>query len=318
MNSVRKLYEPSDLLDFSNLKVSKGLRPEGFRFFPFIYNIESTDGLLACGEASSKELALTKAYAEWIERKVMSQYSQSHPEVINSNGWASHVDVESARENAIFERIERDGVLAQWYLRRPFLEMEVPFLSEWVKNELHTSEFPVLKVLLSTEGLGPSVTCLLMNESGYGVSGHSSRVDLKTAVKSALAETCRAAHHALRKSYWKDTLCLRDRESVQVLPGAHAVYYVYHEPFPSWMFGEKLSFSAAGDLWKSQLDDFYATAYDTFLFHQVESDPLVVGFAQSDRCLDLHWGSKPRFQPQMKARFGIEFEQMNLKPHIVS
>jgi ribosomal protein S12 methylthiotransferase accessory factor YcaO len=75
-----------------------------------------------------------------------------------SNGWAAHPSEAQAKLNAIFELVERDAVLAQWYSKTPFLRLtsaEFPEnLQRWASTELAISEYPELIVLFSTEGLG--------------------------------------------------------------------------------------------------------------------------------------------------------------------
>lgn len=250
--------------ELCKVRVSNGSRPEGFRFSPFITNIEAElNGaeIQSCGEAATQDLAMLKALMELIERASLMQLPHKRTEKApgTSNGWAAHETLSQAKTHAVLELVERDAVLAQWYLSSPFLELLPQAwpaeIAGWSRTELARSEFPKMKLLLSTEGIGPSVTCIFLNERGYGVSGHAAKMTLGESIEAAIAETCRAAHHALRRSFWKDTQVLRDRaQEVRVQPGAHAVFYAYHEPFPKWMFGAGLSWIEAERTWSRRMD----------------------------------------------------------------
>jgi hypothetical protein len=189
-------------------------------------------------------------------------------------------------------------------------------IQEWRTKELSRSEFPTLSVLISTMGLGPSVTCLLQNKNGFGVSGHATRTTLKASIDAALAEACRAAHATLRKEYWGDSLRLKQKLSGSVDPGAHSVYYAYHEPFPAWMTGEAMTWAEAARQWDAQMDGINES---DFRFQTVLETPLFVGFARHSMAFDLHWGSTDLAvvlaSPAMK-RLNVKF--INTETHIVS
>ncbi|MGE0525470.1 MAG: YcaO-like family protein [Bdellovibrionales bacterium] len=253
----------------------------------------------------------------------------SHLEIENSNGFAAHVTEDLARQAAIFERVERDAVLAQWYTATPFLLIApetLPIkLQAWRSSELAQSEFPNLRILLSTQGLGPSVTCVLMNREGFGVSGHSTNANLLEAIEGAIAEACRAAHLYLRRSFWSDSLLLRSEQHDvhKVKPGAHALYYAYHEPFPIWMFGREMSSNEAKGFWKERMQVFAQKAMPNFSFQVLLREPLAVGFAHSSDCFELTWGPcDPAriLSSSANKRFAspISERSLNRQPHIVS
>lgn len=320
--------------EYKNLRLLADSRPVGFRFSKYVVNVEADfQGmhLVVCGEANTQEFAATKAVAELLERTAMKSWLDQNPDLVieNSNGFAAHMNADLARENAIFERMERDAVLAQWYTATPFLQVAPNTLPEdlraWVDVELSHSEFPILKVILTTMGLGPSVTCLLMNNDGFGVSGHSAKSGLREAMDGALAEACRAAHHYLRRSFWNDSLCLRGEVPSPrlVRPGAHALYYAYHEPFPTWMFGGEIDWCYSRSYWDDKILNFSKTAKSEFSFQVILEEPLTVGFAQSPRCFDLNWGPcNPAtiLQASANKRFAAPITERNLnqKPHIVA
>ncbi len=311
---------------FTECAVSHGTRPDGFRFHSHIINIEAVvfgKRLLVCGEANDANLAMTKAVAELLERAALMQWNKSHPEnVKSSNGWAAHQTVAEAKQAAIFELIERDAVLAQWYSSTPFMEIDPHDLpisfQNWRNNELIKSEFPIMRLLLSTNGIGPSVTCIFMNKDGFGVSSHSTRETLVLSIEGAIAEACRAAHLYLRRAFWEDTLALQSGYSGQIDPAAHAVYYAYYERLPSWLFGEVLPWKAASHLWNEKLEQI---SFDEFQFRTIAIDPLVVGFAEHPSAFELRWGpSNINIISKMAAsrRLSPIKTEWNLKTHIIS
>jgi hypothetical protein len=318
---------------YEDVCVSTGSRPVGFRFSQSIINIEARlygQQINACGEGASGDLAMTKAIAELIERSAMMTWLKENPSapIASSNGWAAHQTFEEARSNAVFERVERDAVLAQWYSSTPFLEIgsdSLPArLRGWAANELSLSEFPIFKILLSTEGLGPSVTCLFLNTDGFGVSGNSAKSDLTEAIEGAISEACRAAHHTIRRSFWADSVRLKENDRLsRTAPGGHAVYYAYHEPFPKWMFGPEITWSKALDLWISRTNAFQCDEFGEFSFQTALEAPLHVGFAAHASCFEIAWGptnAKFVLEKAANRKFTAPLTErtLNLQPHIVS
>ena len=320
--------------EYQNLRLFTDSRPAGFRYSKHIVSIEAVfrdTPLLVCGEDDSRDLAVTKAIAELLERTAMKSWLDENPGfgIENSNGFAAHLNADFARESAIYERVERDAVLAQWYTTTPFHQITQRTFPEklctWISEELSSSEFPILKILLSTQGLGPSATCLLLNKDGLGVSGHSSKANMWEAIENAIAEACRAAHHYLRRSFWNDSLLLRNAISgaPKIRPGAHALYYAYHESFPAWMFGDEVDWDDANELWKDRVKTFSREAMGRFSFQVILDEPLTIGFAHSPECFDLTWGPCAPHQilsSEASRRFASPINERNLnqKPHIVA
>lgn len=317
--------------DFQDVRISDGLRPIGFRFSQFIFDIEAKlDGItiLACGEAETRELAMTKAIMELLERASLLKWYVEHGTHVTSNGWAAHSTPQDARTNAILELVERDSVLVQWYLAKSFLEITQNYWPEeiraWSKNELAHSEYPNLRILLSTDGYGPSVTCLFLNKDGRGVSGHATKLTLRESVDSAIAETCRAAHHAIRRSCWKDTqILLNHLPNTRVDPATHAVFYAYHKPFPKWMFGEDTNWLSSEAKWEEQIAHLIGPDPSDFKFTVTSENPAIIGFAEHPHALHLTWGTTDiqNTTKHLEARFpDFLFRDfiLNTQPHIVS
>lgn len=309
-----------------NVKITEGFRPIGFRFSEYIFNIEAEINekkLIVCGEGNAPEVAMTKAIGELIERAALVNYPSTSKNR-TSNGWAAHEDIASCKSAAILELVERDAVLVHWYMAKPLLKLDLNTLPQilyrWMIDELSFSEFPQLQILISTEGIGPSVTCIFMNEKGLGVSGHSTKSTLLESIASAIAETCRAAHLAIRNEFWNDSLNLQSSKAIKIDPGTHSVYYAYHEAFPNWLFGDLVNWQSAEQMWEERLSVLPESA---FKFEIVLTEPCVVGFAKHSNLLEVEWGSSNigEIQKKLSNRFllnEISIESINLKPHIVS
>lgn len=311
---------------YESCAITRGSRPDGFRFYRFIVNIEAKlfgKTVWACGEADDQDLAMTKAIAELLERSALFDWKNRNKGLaISSNGWAAHSTIELAKRAALFELIERDAGLSQWYAGTPFHQISMSDLptsiKRWWAKELSRSEFPILKVLLTTAGCGPSVTCLFMNADGYGVSGHATRPTILEAIQSAIGECCRAAHMAVRRSFWRETIALKMSEGINVGPGAHSVYYAYHEPFPSWMFGEEVNWELASANWNLRIASVLCMKTE---FEIVLDEPMVVAFASSELALQPTWGLtnlEKILAMASSKRLAIKPTEWNLKPHIIS
>jgi hypothetical protein len=328
MTSAAKLPEWWESLPFpfSRVHTEAGKRPIGFRFNSHIVNISAClhgQEIIVCGEADQAELAMIKAVAELLERAVMIEHwNELGGRSFSSNGWAAHETLESVTESASFELIERDAVLAQWVTSTPFLTLDDSQLpasiEQWRSEELAQSEFPNLSVLVSTEGLGPSVTCILTNDDGFGVSGHSTKLNFVDSIESAVGEACRAAHLFLRRSYWADTLKLKNPASgsTNCEPAAHALYYAYHEAFPAWIWGKTVSLQEVSESWRPQ--EVLKSA--GFTFELMSSEPLFVGKANCRSALSPFWGvPTTEYTESLKRNQRLSLSNgLNLKPHIVA
>lgn len=311
---------------YESLRTEVSHRPVGFRFSPYIRSVVAHLGenkIVVCGEAETSDLAEAKAFSELMERSALISFAKQF-KAHTSNGWAAHPDEEQARLNAILELVERDAVLAQWYSSTPFLEIlqeQLPDdIERWAADELSRSEFPKLSILISTKGLGPSVTCIFQNDKGHGVSAHSTKISLEESIKSAIAEACRAAHATIRREHWQDTLRLKEDRSGRVEPGAHGVYYAYHEAFPRWMFGPQLSWIEVHQQWQMRMRELMNNICD-FSYTAVLNAPLAVGFARHPHAFGLNWGATSTeeiIQSPGAKRIHLTFKTTNGKPHIVS
>lgn len=314
--------------NYEIFRISEDHRPDGFKFYSNGLTIESQlDGkeIIVCGEAFDATTATAKAISELIERSALIKYAAKN-RVLNktSNGWAAHFEKKQAQLNAALEIIERDAVLAQWYSATPFFEIESTSLPKsiiaWSETQLSRSEFPILKILISTKGIGPSVTCVLMNKKGFGVCGHSSKINLLSAIENAIGEACRAGHMSLRNAHYADSIILMSNEpGIKINPGAHAVYYAYQEIFPNWMFGEKISWVNAVHSWNSKMTNFSSVQFFDFTIETVLTEPVFVCFAKHPEALKLSWGVFGLDEMRkLKTNNRLSENKINLKPHPIS
>jgi ribosomal protein S12 methylthiotransferase accessory factor YcaO len=214
----------------------------------------------------------------------------------NSNGWAAHIEKTDSENAAISELVERDAVLAHWYTCTPFSELNlntIPLIKQWADKELINSEFPQLRILISSIGFAPTVTVLLANSDNYGVAGHSAKSNLFEAIESAIGEATRAAHLTLRRAYFSESKNIfigNNTSNKNVDSGVHAVFYAYHTPFPNWMFGTKINLEEAKHLYQQAWTKFYFYQNSKFHVQTVMDYPLFVSFAARADIIPLRWG----------------------------
>jgi len=325
---------------YQSIKILESHRPKGFRFHNHSIIIDAQFkevSIISCGEDSELMAAIAKARSELIERTALANLPSLEwnlnktgiPIKCNtSNGWAAHPQKNKAEIGAVLELLERDAVMAQWYKESPFLELEIALAPEpfplkvinWANTELAQSEFPILRILLSTEGLGASITCLLLNNQGFGVCGHSTKLQLEDAVDNAIGEACRAAQFTLRKSFWRDSLSLKENSyDAKINPGAHGVYYAYHEAFPKWMFGNQISWNLALTLWNKSISRILNTYFDEFNLITQYHAPLFVSCARHPKALVLTWGNTDQKRiEELRSNERLKGVTINTKPHIIS
>lgn len=312
----------------SDVVVAESVRPIGFRFRKYSFNIAGKingKDILVTGEADKRELAITKAVAEFIERCSLIETSAYQPEIKTSNGWAAHTSEIEAQENAVRELVERDAVLRHWYTRTSFAVINLNSLPEhiqqWAKTELSKSEFPELKILVSHLGHGPSVSAILMNKDGYGVTGHCSKESIIDSIEGAIEESCRMAQHYLLKTYLSDTEKLKSGERTKVETGSHGVYYAHQEPLPSWLFGRTIDLQYGTSSWSLKNTDL-KKCKSAFKLTMARANPLFVFRAQSDSMIELSWGLETfdslanRLIGKIDKHLILE-SNINLKPHII-
>ena len=324
---IRNVWRVPADARFRITETELGHRPDGFRFNEHIVNVRAeSDGTTAEGHGEDRfdlGLARLKAEAEAAERLTMLQQVRREGRPTSSNGWAAHLRPELAKQNAIYEILERDAVLSNWHVRASFHQVaELPLeIQKFANEELAKSEFPILRVLTSTLGLGPSVSVILMNEKGFGVAAHASAPTLEAALPSAITEACRAAHLVLRFEFLEETRDLFAGRTERVYqPGAHSAAYAYHQRLPEWIFGDKIKWEAASALWTLRASRAFDDALATGSFNERRLGRFFVCHARVPVCQDVYWGpTSPNLNKLnlISARPNQRPDGINLEPHFV-
>ncbi|MDZ4661246.1 MAG: YcaO-like family protein [Pseudomonadota bacterium] len=234
--SVETLQAPR----VSKLKPIK--RPDGYFIPGFISGsvFVSIASIEETGFSDSRPETVTlKATSEALERLVFRKYFKKSGKPDTTNGWACHLELNSALENALCELIERDVALTTWENSGPFYEIPKSLwpseILKWADSKPHSLEYPDLKIYLCATENGCAISSLLFNERGNFVTGHASGLSLKNSILSATAECFRSAHAALRFEHFSEVSNLHNTNitSLSVPPGAHSLAYAYSVPMPS-------------------------------------------------------------------------------------
>lgn len=263
---------------------------QGFRIstHTFIAQASINDTFIADGFGQSEvEIeAYIKAISESIERAVFRHLKAKGMGTETTNGWAIHLSEKKAFANAALELAERDAILVHWLKKKSMIEVEeqsLPlWLNKWAKNELSQStNFNRLKILISTEGIVPTVTTALLNKNDNAIVSHSTHQSYEEAIYKALCETCRVAH-------FLETYPAALKEVAEPLD--HARAYAYAMPFPSWFYGTKIASQEAKRLWKARYK-LYLNNSVINTFKTVVKGPLTIGYAQSVGLQNLFFGT---------------------------
>lgn len=252
--------------------------------------------VLGFGEGTY-DVALKKAISEATERMALKQYSLKSGGPESSNGWACHLSIEIAIENAILELIERDVALSNWECNGPFYEVPdlmfpTPLLS-WKENREANLEFHNLRVFLSQNAHGACVSSLLFNGRGNFVVGHASGLDLQAAILSSAAEAMRAAHASLRFENYKEVEDLHSAKSMlPASPGAHSLAYAYSHAIPSSLIFKQSSTEEILMMWSKHRENFSSLNLSEFYIQVYEFGELFVARVRSNKYRPIHWGTK--------------------------
>lgn len=310
-------------LDSNSIEIFSTKRPLGFGLSKFAFNAFlkfNNDLVIGCGEDSESEsTAREKAISEVIERTALKSFTSKTRSKITSNGWAAHLNLESAATAAVFELIERDSAISHWLTKTPMMVLETKELyPQNFLNEIKSSEFPQIINLVSFSFSGPLVTTLLKNSTGHVISGHASGKNLYDAVYASTIEACRAAHHFMRYSFFQETKSLIQKNNIlgKLDPGAHSLMYAYHEPISDWIFGETLTLQDAQVNWGRSLNSVYSVIEHTNYRSYKAADRIVVQ-AKNENLQDVFWGSTDQAILDQKINKDLLKKTINFRPHLV-
>ncbi len=254
------------------------------------------------------DLAEKRAYSEAIERLALLEYCNRTGSTESSNGWAAHLTADQAVEAAIFELIERDVALATWesggvfHLVPEFLWPAA--IQTWKSSRQRRYEFHDLKIFLSANSNGASISALLFNERGNFVSGHGSARTMEKAILSATHECLRAAHSALRFAHFHETKLLHGKGNSEYPfePGAHSLAYAYSETMPSEVRVDLISGQDALSLWRRHQLSYEELSLSDFAIDLTRAGSRIVARVKNSKYRKIFWGpcqddSKPNKRP---------------------
>ena len=203
------------------------------------------------GESKYRPLAIQKAISEAVERISYLILKRTKFGTANSNGFAAHITPEAARTSALMEVLERDAVLVHWLTQTPLTVLSESTWPRWLRNisrKIASGRYPHLKIMTSHLGYIPTVTAMITDHNGSGVTSHAYGANLEEATMRALRETFRIANMAL--AYIEDD----DLVIEQNTPTAHAMAYAFGEGLPKWIPGSHEDWSVEESNWA--LDSF--------------------------------------------------------------
>jgi ribosomal protein S12 methylthiotransferase accessory factor YcaO len=317
----------SEKIPFHLSRIQAADRPDGFRRSKYIAVFEAKSAEFSVqgdGESLvSESEAIAKATSEAVERLCMKVYATRFNYRETSSGWAAHPNLTIAKMNAALELFERDAALVQWLRAAPLLEIQphqLPWSIKWWKwTELAKSEFPDLKVMITTEGYFPTVVIVLKNKTGHGVVGTASSTDLTKAIDSALIEACRSALHFIRGTYSDESAALLAGKSIQARPGAHTLLYSKYQQLPEWFTSpkERMSWESAEYLCnQGKLSLAMLEARMDFELIGTDNCRIVVK-ARSPKLQPIFWGQTTNAKDLNFERIERTRNTMNLLPHVV-
>lgn len=77
--------------------------------------IRDDSGDKGFGTDHNYDLAVEKAYSEFVERKTFQELHRTFGLFHTSNGFAAHIDFKNSKQSSVYELIERDALLLTWH-----------------------------------------------------------------------------------------------------------------------------------------------------------------------------------------------------------
>ncbi len=255
-NSSRYIQDNSSNVHI--IKSEKMVRPTGYSLpgYEAVATTITRYGFEATGFGEGiGQVANDKALSEAIERAVLMEFAYQQKIVETSNGWSCHRSAPLAKENAIFELIERDVALTAWQSGGPFMQLPEELwpsvLIAWKMSLNPRPEFFDLKILLSETENGACISALLFNDRGNFVTGHAAGTHLESVIISATAECLRSAHAAIRLEHFADVLSLHAGTTNKITkPGVHSLAYAYTFCMPNTVKIIQASSSQILEMWR--------------------------------------------------------------------
>lgn len=277
------------------------------------------------GEAETELLAFQKAISEGFERLCFYETKGTSYGTLNSNGWASHLSIDGARQAGLDELLERDAVLVHWLGKIPFNEISHETLPRWVqdwsRDELsQASPFNRLRVLVTNQGHAPVIVTMFMADDGRAAISHAIHSNPEVTLRKALTETRRIALIA-STDHWMVSAqkLLHSFKGMEFKPEDHATVYARHLAVPSWVFGSSTSWTEVKKSWSRKYRQSRRVSYE---FVPVTMEPLVSGYCRSHDVQGLYFGTVEEARARGLLNFRrlgwvVDLESLNPLPHFV-
>jgi hypothetical protein len=155
------------------------------------------------GASETADIALLKAFSEATEREVLQQDGSP-----TSNGFAAHLSPDKARQNAMFELIERDLFFCHFLSNSEFIPIADDKKIGWkwlpkIESLICTLDLRIRYYILGNFGILCAIDGLeSKNKIGF-IIGSSYKEDLEVAAISATIESLRQAYFIRRDNNGK-------------------------------------------------------------------------------------------------------------------
>lgn len=193
------------------------------------------------GGAHDELLAANKAFSEFIERKALAELNKSYACFETSNGFAAHVDFDSAQASSRNEVIERDAFLVSWHSKTAPYWLSSDDTAKLLSDEnsiilkahfKHKLNLRIGLVAIS-ESIITAIACVECSDTKY-----SFYVDCKTGenlvtLANALVESVAYNSHFIIKGYREKT---NFNDNQLTSPMDHFNYYMQMKKNTEWFF----------------------------------------------------------------------------------
>lgn len=267
------------------------------------------------GFGYSDQIAIVRAWGEFVERYSFVKRSMNDESIMNSSGFASHTSFEKARQGAVAELVERDVLLCCWLLRIPAVERKplVRINHRQNKKTLHELAESGFRVKLGLFG-----RCMNLFV-GIAFVYSDNRIAIATAAKVDEAEL---HDHLIREcaSMASDFLS-------KVAPTPISSLSEIVEPLDHLRFHLEANATEFLKQWLSMTEDLREfPSFDFGLEDLTPENPLAcstgyaVVYARSENCQNLWFGPTKKDHINLArlkkvAQRELTYEEINFEPH---
>lgn len=293
----------------------------GFPFSDFACDL-NLEGQIFSGRGSSldKDEAIIKAFVEAVERLHIKESGLQ-----SSNGVASHLTIEMAKENALTELVERDSFLCHFLTSTAFFEIPTPDLPDtiltWIEKFRTHGVDVILKKMTSPSNFTCIIACafgsLAVSPFGLIVATSCNQNHERALVKSFM-EVSRAISHRLETRSPHPISISDFRKLTKISLADHyrlSLGLEYAQSFKEkYLTNEEPAFGACFDVSSvtfSKVTDKQET---------LTGLPLVTFKASAEMAQEMFWGSATNEKLNFKRltqfkRKPFNLEDINILPH---